>query len=48
LIFEIGDLSDIAQSCKPADLNGLLEINFGYFFPAPAQQGTPASHFCQQ
>ena len=26
---EIGDLSDIAQSCKSADLNGLLEINAG-------------------
>ena len=27
VILEIGDLSDIAQSCKSADLNGLLEIN---------------------
>ena len=26
---EIGDLSDIAQSCKSADLNGQLEINVG-------------------
>ena len=26
---EIGDLSDIAHSCKSADLNGLLEINVG-------------------
>ena len=26
---EIGDLSDIAQSCKSADLNGMLEINVG-------------------
>lgn len=29
VILEIGDLSDIAQSCKSADLNGLLEINIG-------------------
>ena len=29
VILEIGDLSDIAQSCKSADLNGLLEINVG-------------------
>ena len=27
VILEIGDLSDIAQSCKSVDLNGLLEIN---------------------
>ncbi len=26
---EVGDLSDIAQSCKSADLNGMLEINVG-------------------
>lgn len=26
---EVGDLSDIAQSCKSADLNGMLEINAG-------------------
>ena len=26
---EVGDLSDIAQSCKSADLNGLLGINVG-------------------
>lgn len=26
---EVGDLSDIAQSCKSADLNGLLKINVG-------------------
>ena len=26
---EIGDLSDVAQSCKSADLNGMLEINVG-------------------
>ena len=29
VILEIGDLSDIAQSCKSADLNRLLEINVG-------------------
>lgn len=29
VILEIGDLSDIAQSCKSADLNGLLKINVG-------------------
>lgn len=29
VILEIGDLSDIAQSCKSADLNGMLEINAG-------------------
>ena len=29
VILEIGDLSDIAQSCKSADLNGLLEISVG-------------------
>ena len=29
VILEIGDLSDIAQSCKSVDLNGLLEINVG-------------------
>lgn len=29
IILEIGDLSDIAQSCKSADLNGMLEINAG-------------------
>ena len=29
VILEIGDLSDIAQFCKSADLNGLLEINVG-------------------
>ena len=29
VILEIGDLSDIAQPCKSADLNGLLEINVG-------------------
>ena len=28
-ILEIGDLSDIAQFCKSADLNGLLGINVG-------------------
>ena len=26
---EVGDLSDIAQSCKSADLSGMLEINAG-------------------
>ena len=26
---EVGDLSDIAQSCKSVDLNGQLEINVG-------------------
>lgn len=34
VILEIGGLSDITQFCKSADLNGLLEINVGYFFPA--------------
>jgi hypothetical protein len=29
MTLEIDDLSDIAQSCKSADLNGLLEINVG-------------------
>ena len=29
VILEIGDLSDIAQFCKSADLNRLLEINVG-------------------
>ena len=29
VILEIGDLSDIAQSCKSADLNGLLKNNVG-------------------
>ena len=29
VILEIGNLSDIAQFCKSADLNGLLEINVG-------------------
>ena len=26
---EVGDLSDIAQSCKSANLNGMLGINVG-------------------